>query len=115
MVDHRLAPSCDILETTPLRGVFSTVPLERTEQASLLPFFSRYCTFLPYLVPLTLSVQLAGVDDETIAHEYALTRVGREPAREMIMARLSQEPLFASNNEAALNMFTCRYDGNTVL
>ena len=24
------------------------------------------------------------------------------------MARLSKEPLFASNNEAALNMFTCR-------
>ena len=53
-------------------------------------------------------MQLAGVDNQLIAEDYALTRVGREPAREMIMARLSKEPLFASNNEAALNMFTCR-------
>jgi len=53
-------------------------------------------------------VQLAGVHDDDIAHDYALSRVGREPAREMIMARLSKEPLFASDNEAALNMFTCR-------
>jgi hypothetical protein len=52
--------------------------------------------------------QLAGVPDEEISKDYALTRVGREPAREMIMTRLSKEPLFASNNEAALNMFTCR-------
>ncbi|TEB35763.1 hypothetical protein FA13DRAFT_1811435 [Coprinellus micaceus] len=47
---------------------------------------------------------------DVIAHDYALTRVGREPARAMIMARLSKEPLFASNNEAALNMFTCRHE-----
>lgn len=53
-------------------------------------------------------MQLAGVDDEAVSRDYALTRVGREPAREMIMARLVKEPLFASNNEAALNMFTCR-------
>jgi len=39
-----------------------------------------------------------------------LTRVGREPAREKIMTRLREEPLFASNNEAALNMFSCRPD-----
>ncbi|KXN92319.1 Tyrosine-protein phosphatase [Leucoagaricus sp. SymC.cos] len=55
-------------------------------------------------------LKLAGVDDEIIAKDYALTRIGREPAREMILARLSKEPLFASNNEAALNMFTCRHD-----
>ncbi|KAF8165595.1 protein-tyrosine phosphatase-like protein [Crassisporium funariophilum] len=55
-------------------------------------------------------LRLSGVDDEAISHDYALTRVGREPAREMIMARLSKEPLFASNNEAALNMFTCRHE-----
>ena len=53
-------------------------------------------------------MQLAGVNDEAVSRDYALTRVGREPAREMIMARLAKEPLFASNNEAALNMFTCR-------
>lgn len=52
--------------------------------------------------------KLAGVDDEAVSRDYALTRVGREPAREMIMARLAKEPLFASNNDAALNMFTCR-------
>ncbi|KAF8969321.1 protein-tyrosine phosphatase-like protein [Flammula alnicola] len=55
-------------------------------------------------------LKLAGVEDEAISKDYALTRVGREPAREMIMARLSKEPLFASNNEAALNMFTCRHE-----
>ncbi|KAF8204637.1 protein-tyrosine phosphatase-like protein [Pholiota molesta] len=55
-------------------------------------------------------LKLAGVDDEQISHDYALTRIGREPAREKIMARLSKEPLFASNNEAALNMFTCRHE-----
>ena len=47
-----------------------------------------------------------------MSRDYALTRVGREPAREMIMARLAKEPLFASNNDAALNMFTCRYGHN---
>jgi hypothetical protein len=56
------------------------------------------------------SSKLAGIDDETVCRDYALTRVGREPAREMIMARLAKEPLFASNNDAALNMFTCRYE-----
>ncbi|KAF5320811.1 hypothetical protein D9619_000687 [Psilocybe cf. subviscida] len=55
-------------------------------------------------------LKLAGVPDEEISKDYALTRIGREPAREMIMARLSKEPLFASNNEAALNMFTCRHE-----
>ncbi|KAK7060362.1 hypothetical protein VNI00_001127 [Paramarasmius palmivorus] len=53
-------------------------------------------------------LKLAGVEDQNIAEDYALTRVGREPARAKIMQRLSIEPLFASNNEAALNMFTCR-------
>ncbi|KAF7432667.1 hypothetical protein PC9H_004609 [Pleurotus ostreatus] len=60
-----------------------------------------------------LLLKLAGVDNEAIAKDYALTRVGREPARPMIMARLAKEPLFASNNEAALNMFTCRHDTMT--
>ncbi|KAF7355628.1 hypothetical protein MSAN_01480100 [Mycena sanguinolenta] len=51
---------------------------------------------------------LAGVDNIAIAKDYALTRIGREPARAMIIERLNKEPLFASNSEAALNMFTCR-------
>ncbi|KAJ7228313.1 protein-tyrosine phosphatase-like protein [Mycena pura] len=54
-------------------------------------------------------LKLAGVDDEAICADYALTRIGREPSRAMIIGRLSKEPLFASNNEAALNMFTCRH------
>ncbi|EAU84322.2 hypothetical protein CC1G_01318 [Coprinopsis cinerea okayama7 len=57
-----------------------------------------------------LILKLAGVEDDLVAQDYALTRVGREPAREMIMKRLAKEPLFASNNEAALNMFTCRHE-----
>jgi len=55
-------------------------------------------------------LKLAGVDDQRIAEDYALTRVGREPVREMVMARLAKEPLFASDNEAALNMFSCRHE-----
>jgi len=53
-------------------------------------------------------LKLVDAPEEAIAKDYALTRVGREPSREKIMARLSKEPLFATNNEAALNMFTCR-------
>ena len=53
-------------------------------------------------------LELAGVDNESIAQDYALTRIGREPIRKLIMGRLALEPIFASNNEAALNMFTCR-------
>ena len=52
---------------------------------------------------------MAGVDDDTIAEDYALTRIGREPVRAMIMARLAKVPLFASNHEKALNMLTSRY------
>ncbi|KAJ8086947.1 hypothetical protein AAF712_013344 [Marasmius tenuissimus] len=58
-------------------------------------------------------LKLAGVDDQSIAEDYALTRVGREPARAKILERLAKEPLFASNNEAALNMFTCRLETMT--
>lgn len=44
-----------------------------------------------------------------IAEDYALTRIGREPVRELVMARLAKIPLFSANNEAALNMLTSRY------
>jgi protein tyrosine/serine phosphatase len=53
-------------------------------------------------------LKLAGVEDEDIADDYALSRIGREPVRAMVMARLSKEPVFASDNQAALNMLTCR-------
>ncbi|TFK55621.1 hypothetical protein OE88DRAFT_1692127 [Heliocybe sulcata] len=55
-----------------------------------------------------IMLTLAGVEDNVIAEDYSLTRVGREPARAMVMARLAKISLFARNNEAALNMFTCR-------
>ena len=53
--------------------------------------------------------KLAGASEEEIASDYALSRVGREPLRERSLLRLSMEPLFASNQEAALNMFSCRW------
>ncbi|TFY60047.1 hypothetical protein EVG20_g7568 [Dentipellis fragilis] len=55
-------------------------------------------------------LMLAGVDDETIAQDYALTRIGREPMREAVMARLSREPIFVQNPDAALNMFSSRHE-----
>ncbi|KAH9938005.1 protein-tyrosine phosphatase-like protein [Fomitopsis serialis] len=61
-------------------------------------------------VAAALLLKIAGVSDDSIAEDYALTRVGREPARQMVMARLAQMPMFASNTEAALNMFTCRHE-----
>ncbi|KAI1796151.1 protein-tyrosine phosphatase-like protein [Ganoderma leucocontextum] len=57
-----------------------------------------------------LLLKLAGVDDEAIARDYALTRVGREPARETVMERLAKVPFFASNMEGALNMFSSRHE-----
>ncbi|KDQ64425.1 hypothetical protein JAAARDRAFT_28056 [Jaapia argillacea MUCL 33604] len=59
-------------------------------------------------VVAAIVLKLAGVHDGTIAEEYALTRVGREPARKFVMARLAKVPFFAKNTEAALNMLTCR-------
>lgn len=48
------------------------------------------------------------MDDETIAVDYELTRIGREPDREKVLKRLAQEPIFADNKDAALNMLTSR-------
>ena len=55
--------------------------------------------------------QIAGVDDDAIAYDYELTRVGREPIRDRIMKRLAQEPIFAANKDAALNMLSSRCVG----
>jgi len=57
-----------------------------------------------------LILKLAGVDNETIANDYSLTRVGRALQREMIMERLSKEPMFAENKEAALNLLGSRHE-----
>ena len=53
-------------------------------------------------------MQLAGVNDDAIAEDYSLTRIGREPAREKVMARLAKMPMFASDNDKAMNMLTSR-------
>jgi hypothetical protein len=53
--------------------------------------------------------QLAGVADDAIAEDYSLSRIGREPIREMVMERLSTIPMFATDNEKAMNMLTSRY------
>ncbi|KIJ57092.1 hypothetical protein M422DRAFT_198473 [Sphaerobolus stellatus SS14] len=60
-----------------------------------------------------LILKIAGVDNEVIAKDYSLTRVGREPQRALIMARLAKEPEFAENKEAALNMLESRYETMT--
>ncbi|KAI6024512.1 protein-tyrosine phosphatase-like protein [Pisolithus marmoratus] len=54
-------------------------------------------------------LKLASVDDHYICHDYSLTRIGREPDREKVIRRLSTEPLFAANTDAALRMLTSRY------
>ena len=56
-----------------------------------------------------IPTQLAGVDDDAISEDYSLTRIGREPIRDQVMERLSKVPLFAADNEKALNMLTSRY------
>jgi len=61
-------------------------------------------------VVAALILKIAGIDNEEIAKDYALTRVGREPQRALIMARLSKEPIFQENNQAALNMLESRHD-----
>lgn len=59
-------------------------------------------------MPIKWTTQLAGVDDDTISRDYELTRVGREPVRDMIMARLAKEPIFVKDKDAALNMLSSR-------
>ena len=110
MEDRLLALSSGILEIDQLRDVSSTARQEKTGRVWWLP--SCWRLFFDCIVrkpKVITSSKLAGIDDEAVCRDYALTRIGREPAREMIMARLAKEPLFASNNDAALVMFTCRY------
>lgn len=52
--------------------------------------------------------KLAGVSDEDIAKDYALTRVGREPERALVISRLSKEPTFANDKESMLNLLESR-------
>ncbi|TCD69217.1 hypothetical protein EIP91_008320 [Steccherinum ochraceum] len=53
-------------------------------------------------------LSLAGVSDDAIERDYALTRIGRERARPKVMARLAREPFFAANSEAAHRMFSSK-------
>ncbi|GJJ07072.1 hypothetical protein Clacol_001271 [Clathrus columnatus] len=55
-----------------------------------------------------LILKLAGVDSEDIAKDYALTRVGREPERALVISRLSKEPTFENNKESMLNLLEAR-------
>jgi len=55
-----------------------------------------------------LVLKLAGVENEAIAKDYALTRIGREPQRALIMSRLAKEPVFIENRAAALKMLESR-------
>ncbi|KAH9943222.1 protein-tyrosine phosphatase-like protein [Epithele typhae] len=55
-----------------------------------------------------LLLKLAGVNDGAIVEDYALTRIGREPVRPMIMERLAKMPYFATNSERAMNMLSSR-------
>ncbi|KAI5993629.1 protein-tyrosine phosphatase-like protein [Pisolithus albus] len=64
-------------------------------------------------VMAAILLKLATVDDHYICHDYSLTRVGREPDREKVIKRLSTEPLFAANTDAALRMLTSRYSTMT--
>ncbi|KAF8524586.1 protein-tyrosine phosphatase-like protein [Hysterangium stoloniferum] len=57
-----------------------------------------------------LILKLSGVDNETIVRDYSLTLVGRALQREMIMERLSKEPIFAENKEAAFNLLSSRHE-----
>ncbi|TFY78009.1 hypothetical protein EWM64_g6003 [Hericium alpestre] len=65
---------------------------------------------LAAILLLVRPVFLANVDDETIAKDYALTRIGREPMRKAIMERLQKEPVFINNPDAALNMLSSRHE-----
>ncbi|KAG6335887.1 hypothetical protein ID866_3196 [Astraeus odoratus] len=60
-------------------------------------------------VMAAILLKLAGVDDHFVCHDYSLTRIGREPDREKVLQRLSREPIFAANMDAALRMLTSRY------
>jgi Tyrosine phosphatase family len=53
--------------------------------------------------------QLAGASSNAILADYALTRIGREPMRPLILSRLAREPLFASDPTAAHNMLSSRF------
>ncbi|KAL4076324.1 protein-tyrosine phosphatase-like protein [Scleroderma citrinum] len=60
-------------------------------------------------VMAAILLKLAGVGDHYICHDYSLTRIGREPDREKVLRRLSKEPMFVTNTNAALRMLSSQY------
>ncbi|KAI0294592.1 tyrosine phosphatase family-domain-containing protein [Multifurca ochricompacta] len=59
-------------------------------------------------IAAALLLLLAGASPDVISTDYALTRIGREPMRPLILSRLAREPLFASDPTAAHNMLSSR-------
>ncbi|KAA6413855.1 MAG: hypothetical protein FRX48_02217 [Lasallia pustulata] len=55
-----------------------------------------------------LILELAGVDQDTIAHEYALTELGLKAWRPTVVEHLLQNPALEGNREGALNMVSAR-------
>ncbi|KAN0140336.1 tyrosine-protein phosphatase [Lactarius tabidus] len=59
-------------------------------------------------IAAALLLLLAGVSNDAISADYALTRIGREPMRPIVLSRLAREPIFASDPTAAHNMLSSR-------
>jgi hypothetical protein len=53
-------------------------------------------------------LSLAGVSDETIAHEYALTEIGLASWKEPILQHLLRHPALEGKREGAENMLSAR-------
>ena len=55
-----------------------------------------------------LILALAGVDDRSIAEEYALTEIGLAPLGPAMLEHLLKEPALNGNREGALNMLSAK-------
>ena len=55
-----------------------------------------------------LILALAGVDERTIAEEYALTDLGLAPLRPVILQHLLNQPALEGNREGAMNMVSAK-------
>lgn len=55
-----------------------------------------------------LILMLAGVDERTIAEEYALTEIGLAALRPIILQHLTDQPALEGNMEGAMNMVSAK-------
>ena len=85
-----------------------TAGKDRTGVLSAIVLSVRVTTYTNIQREVPKRLQLAGLDDETIAEDYELTQIGREPVRDLVLARLAKEPLFAEDKAAAFNMLTAK-------